>query len=150
MQLTVRFWMDWCPAKTSLAACQIDLPLLISWRPFLISWWTPTGWHQLYDLAGKRWRPFWLEGSCLWKRAICPGQMTLCQGQVSRRMHRLLLSLSVADSRWLIDCEIAMPVEGTNYKVHTLFIAACLSIGHKLQSPSNTCIARGQCCSGKF
>jgi hypothetical protein len=40
--------------------------------------------------------------------------------------------------------------EGTNYKVHTLFIAACLCIGNKLQSPCVTCIARGQCCSGKF
>jgi hypothetical protein len=76
---------------------------------------------------------FW---SCQGKKVICPGQMTICHGQVSRRPPRPQpSSLSVADSRWLIDCEITLCQKaqttksthssslvcfqlGTNYKVH--------------------------------
>jgi hypothetical protein len=82
--------------------------------------------HQLAGTNCTIWRQkmasFW---SCQWKMVICPGQMTICQGQVSRRTQP---SLSVADSRWLIDCEITLCREGTNYKVHTLFSAARLSL----------------------
>jgi hypothetical protein len=115
------FEMDWCLAKTNLAACQVDLLLLISWKP-------PTGWHQLYDLAPK-------DGVLL--------ELSRKEGHLSRTNDHLSWTSESPPASILISSRQPMTHRlrnhsmsiGTNYKVHTLFIAGTLPIGNKLQSP---------------
>jgi hypothetical protein len=133
--------MDWCLEKTSLAACQIGLPLLISWRPF----------SDCSRLAGTNitfWRQKWRHFFELSMKKSHLSRTNDCLSRTSESSHAkpaaILISCRQPMTHRLRNHSMLRQSKGTNYKVHTLFIAACLSLVHKLQSPCNTCIARGQ------
>jgi hypothetical protein len=124
-----------------LAACQIGLPLLISWRPF----------SDCSRLAGTNitfWRQKWRHFFELSMKKSHLSRTNDCLSRTSESSHAkpaaILISCRQPMTHRLRNHSMLRQSKGTNYKVHTLFIAACLSLVHKLQSPCNTCIARGQ------
>jgi hypothetical protein len=95
-----------CTIVSGLMSSKDQFGCLPNWPPSLISWQPSTDKKKGRQLAGtnctiwrEKWRPFLC---CQWKEDICPGQMSVCQGQVSRRSaaRRYPYQLQTAD--WLV------------------------------------------------